>query len=63
MPSYLTSKDIILNIIGEVSVSGGTYKAMEFSGSAIDKMNMDERMTICNMIVEAGGKNGVVAAD
>lgn len=50
-------------IIGEISVAGATYKAMEFVGSAVEGMNMDERMTMCNMVVEAGGKNGVIAPD
>lgn len=63
MPEYLLAKDLILQIIGEIGVAGATYKAMEFSGEALDKMNMDERMTICNMAVEAGGKNGIIAPD
>eukprot|EP01025_Chloroclados_australasicus_P021206 TRINITY_DN2223_c0_g2_i1.p1 TRINITY_DN2223_c0_g2~~TRINITY_DN2223_c0_g2_i1.p1 ORF type:complete len:622 (-),score=48.73 TRINITY_DN2223_c0_g2_i1:307-2172(-) len=63
MPDYLLAKDLILHIIGEISVSGATYKAMEFGGTAVEAMNMDERMTICNMVVEAGGKNGVIAPD
>jgi homoaconitase/3-isopropylmalate dehydratase large subunit len=58
MPEYLLAKDLILQIIGEISVAGATYKAMEFSGSAIEGMNMDERMTICNMVVEAGSEAG-----
>ncbi|KIY93730.1 3-isopropylmalate/(R)-2-methylmalatedehydratase large subunit [Monoraphidium neglectum] len=56
MPEYLQAKDLILQIIGEIS-------AMEFGGSAVERMNMDDRMTICNMVVEAGGKNGVIAPD
>jgi len=63
MPDYLLAKDLILHIIGEITVSGGTYKAMEFTGSAIEQMSMEERMTICNMVVEAGGKNGLCPPD
>nr|UMT69205.1 isopropyl malate isomerase large subunit-like protein [Cephalotaxus hainanensis] len=63
MPHYLLSKDLILQIIGEITVSGGTYRAMEFTGSTVERLTMEDRMTLCNMVVEAGGKNGVVAAD
>eukprot|EP00249_Psilotum_nudum_P015489 c25354_g1_i1 orf=445-1974(-) len=63
MPNYLLAKDLILQIIGEISMSGATYKAMEFMGPVVEKMTMEERMTLCNMVVEAGAKNGVVAAD
>lgn len=63
MPAYLLAKDIILHIIGEISVAGATYRAMEFSGTAIEAMSMEERMTICNMVVEAGGKNGLIPPD
>ncbi|KAL5195660.1 3-isopropylmalate dehydratase large subunit, chloroplastic [Glycine soja] len=62
-PSYLLAKDLILNIIGEISVSGATYKTMEFVGTTIESLSMEERMTLCNMVIEAGGKNGIVAAD
>ncbi|TYJ17641.1 hypothetical protein E1A91_A09G066200v1 [Gossypium mustelinum] len=63
MPDYLLAKDLILQIIGEISVAGATYKSMEFVGTMIESLNMEERMTLCNMVIEAGGKNGVVAAD
>ncbi|TYI12248.1 hypothetical protein ES332_A09G264600v1 [Gossypium tomentosum] len=63
MPPYLLAKDLILQIIGEISVAGATYKAMEFVGTTVESLNMEERMTLCNMVVEAGGKNGVVPAD
>ena len=49
------------NVLSQVAMSlpiGATYKAMEFTGTAIEAMSMEERMTICNMVVEAGGKNG-----
>jgi 3-isopropylmalate/(R)-2-methylmalate dehydratase large subunit len=63
MPPYLLAKDLILQIIGKITVAGGTYKAMEFTGEAIRPMSMEERMTICNMVVEAGGKNGLIPPD
>eukprot|EP00899_Mesostigma_viride_P022635 jgi/Mesvir1/3556/Mv12022-RA.1 len=63
MPPYLQAKDLILHIIGEITVAGATYKAMEFTGTAVEKMTMEERMTLCNMVVEAGGKNGIVPPD
>ncbi|XP_027363515.1 3-isopropylmalate dehydratase large subunit, chloroplastic-like isoform X1 [Abrus precatorius] len=63
MPNYLLSKDLIVQIIGEITVAGATYKAMEFVGSTVESLTMEERMTLCNMVVEAGGKNGVVPAD
>ncbi|KAG7547795.1 Aconitase/3-isopropylmalate dehydratase large subunit alpha/beta/alpha domain [Arabidopsis suecica] len=63
MPSYLQAKDLILQIIGEISVAGATYKTMEFSGTTIESLSMEERMTLCNMVVEAGGKNGVIPPD
>ncbi|OAY28162.1 3-isopropylmalate dehydratase large subunit, chloroplastic [Manihot esculenta] len=63
MPDYLLAKDLILQIIGEISVAGATYKSMEFVGTTVESLSMEERMTLCNMVVEAGGKNGVVPAD
>eukprot|EP00850_Spirogloea_muscicola_P015469 SM000118S25612 [mRNA] locus=s118:384019:388842:+ [translate_table: standard] len=63
MPPWLLAKDLILQIIGEISVSGGTYRAMEFAGTTVESMTMEDRMTLCNMVIEGGGKNGVVAAD
>ncbi|AQK60834.1 3-isopropylmalate dehydratase large subunit [Zea mays] len=60
---YICSFLRIYHIIGEISVSGATYKSMEFVGSTVESLTMEERMTLCNMVIEAGGKNGVVPAD
>lgn len=62
-PDYLTAKDMILRIIGDIGVDGATYCAMEFCGEAVDALSIEERMTLCNMAIEAGGKNGIVAPD
>ncbi len=63
LPKNVTAKDIILKIIGDLGVAGATYCALEFAGSTIEKLNIDERITICNMAIEAGGKNGIIAPD
>ncbi len=63
LPSHLMAKDLILQIIGDIGVEGATYRAMEFAGEGVYSLNMEERMTLCNMVIEAGGKNGVIAPD
>lgn len=63
IPKGVFAKDIILYIISEVSSSGATYKAIEFSGDVIDKLDMDGRFTICNMVVEMGAKAGFMPQD
>jgi 3-isopropylmalate/(R)-2-methylmalate dehydratase large subunit len=60
---YVTGKDLILAYISQAGVSGATYAALEFAGEAVRGLNVDERMALCNMAVEAGAKTGLVAAD
>ncbi len=60
---YVSAKDLILYLIGDIGVDGALYKTLEFSGSAIKSMNMDGRFTICNMAIEAGAKNGIIEPD
>lgn len=63
LPPMVTGKDVILHTIGQIGVDGALYKAMEFTGEAIRSMPIDERFTVCNMAVEAGAKNGIIAPD
>src|SRR5438094_7905518 len=63
LPPYLMAKDLILAVIGDIGVDGATYRAMEFDGDGIFALGIEERMTMCNMAIEAGGKNGVIPAD
>jgi 3-isopropylmalate/(R)-2-methylmalate dehydratase large subunit len=60
---YTTPKDLILAIIGKLSVDGAIYKAAEFTGPTIKAMSIAGRMTLCNMAVEMGAKNGIIEAD
>lgn len=63
LPPYLMAKDLILAVIGDIGVDGATYRAMEFDGDGVFALNIEERMTLCNMAIEAGGKNGCIAPD
>jgi 3-isopropylmalate/(R)-2-methylmalate dehydratase large subunit len=61
--NWVLGKDLILYTIGQIGVDGATYKAMEFTGVVIKNISMASRFTICNMVIEAGGKNGIIEPD
>ena len=63
LPPWLMAKDLILSVIGDIGFEGGTYRALEFDGQAVFDLSMEERITLTNMAIEAGGKNGIIAAD
>lgn len=63
LPAGVTAKDLALGIIGQIGTAGGTGYAIEFGGSAVRSLSMEGRMTLCNMAIEAGARNGLVAVD
>ena len=63
LSKWTGGKDVVLFTIGHIGVDGAHYKAMEFTGPVIDKLPMDDRFAMCNMAIEAGGKNGIIAPD
>ncbi|MCW3475669.1 3-isopropylmalate dehydratase large subunit [Limobrevibacterium gyesilva] len=60
---YVTGKDLILQVLGAITADGATYKCLEFQGDTIEGLNLDERMALCNMAVEAGAKTAFVPPD
>ena len=63
LPQGVGAKDLILHIIGTIGVDGGTGHVIEYRGAAIEKLSMEERMTVCNMSIEAGARAGLIAPD
>ena len=60
---YVSGKDVILHLIGEIGVDGALYKSLEFVGEGVKSLSIDDRFTICNMAIEAGAKNGIFEVD
>lgn len=63
VPASVTAKDIVLAIIGRIGTAGGNGSAIEFAGTAIERLSVEGRMTVCNMAIEAGARAGMIAAD
>lgn len=63
LSKWVSGKDLILHTIGDIGVDGALYRAMEFEGETIRNMPMHSRLTMCNMAIEAGGKNGIIVPD
>ncbi len=63
LPYNCSGKDVILTVIGMIGVDGALYKSIEFTGEGIKSLSMDDRLCICNMVVEAGAKNGIFPVD
>jgi 3-isopropylmalate/(R)-2-methylmalate dehydratase large subunit len=63
LPRGVMAKDVVLHIIGDIGFDGATYRAMQYEGPGVTSLTMDDRMTIANMAIEAGGKNGIFPAD
>ena len=63
LPKYVSGKDVILHLIGLIGVDGALYKSIEFTGPGVAELSMDDRFTIANMAIEAGGKSGIFPVD
>ena len=63
LPDHVMAKDLILKIIGDIGTDGGAYKTMQFGGTGISEMSVEERLTLTNMTTEAGAKNGIIEPD
>lgn len=63
LQKYVSGKDVILHLIGLIGVDGALYKSIEFAGEGVSELSMDDRFTIANMAIEAGGKNGIFPVD